>query len=84
MLITQIIVGILGAGIGFLITWKAYDIKNIVGLSAWAEDKLGPGGTISMYRLIGVIVIILSFMYMTGLLQSLLLATVGGLFGYGK
>ena len=77
----QIIFGIIGVILGFLITWKAYDIKNIFGLNAWAENNLGAGGTISLYRIVGVLIIVGSFMYASGLLQVILVNTLGGLFG---
>ena len=83
-MIKEILVGIIGTAVGVVIVWKSYPLKNITGQIDWAEAKLGPGGTISLFRLIGVLVILLSLMYMTGLLQTILLSTVGGLFGWGR
>lgn len=76
----RIIAGIIGIALGFVILWKSYPIKNLLGQSAWAERNIGSGGTISLIRIVGVLVMALSLMYMTGLLQRILSATVGGIF----
>lgn len=77
----SVIVGVIGVALGVGIVWKSYPLKNLVGQNAWAERFFGPGGTITMYRAIGVIVIAVSAMYATGLFQVILRATLGGVFG---
>jgi len=46
---------------------------NNFGRIAWAEEKLGmEGGTRLFYKLIGLAIIILSFLIMMGIVQSIL------------
>lgn len=42
------------------------------GRSAWAEEKLGGDGTRVMYKIIGMGVIVLAFMIMSGKIVTLL------------
>jgi len=72
----QYVVGIIAIIIGFLITWKADWLMDNVGRIAWAEEHLssGFGGTRLMYKLIGIGVIILSFLLMTGILKGVMKA----------
>ena len=67
--------GLVIIGVGFLITWKADWIMDNFGRIAWAEEHLGTeGGTRLLYKLIGITAIILSFLYMSGILSSILRA----------
>ncbi|MFH1207731.1 MAG: hypothetical protein V1668_03945 [Patescibacteria group bacterium] len=67
--------GIIIIGVGFLITWKAEWIMDNFGRVAWAEAHLGTeGGTRLLYKLIGISAIVLSFLYMSGILSSILRA----------
>jgi hypothetical protein len=70
--------GIILIGIGFVITWKADWMMNNFGSIGWAEAHLGSeGGTRLLYKLIGITIIVLSFLYMSGILASIL----RGIFG---
>ena len=72
------IVGIIIIGIGFLITWKSEWLVNNLGRIPWAEQHLGTeGGTRMFYKLLGILIIILSFLFMGGILESIL----RGIFG---
>jgi hypothetical protein len=67
------VLGTIVIGLGFLITWKSDWIMNNFGRIAWAEQHLGTeGGTRVFYKILGVIIIILSFLYMGGVIQSIL------------
>ncbi|MBU0598224.1 hypothetical protein KKF61_04515 [Patescibacteria group bacterium] len=67
------VIGTIVIIIGFLITWKSEWIVNNLGRIAWADNHLGTeGGSRLFYKLIGLAMIILSFMYMGGILQSIL------------
>jgi hypothetical protein len=44
------------AGIGMLV--YAYPIVKICGSMDWAEQKLGPGGTYTAWRLIGIVLMV--------------------------
>ena len=70
----QYIAGIIGVIIGFLIVWKANWLMENLGRIAWAEQHLGSGfgGTRLLYKLIGIGVIILSFLLMGGVLKGIL------------
>ncbi len=67
------VVGIIIIGIGFLVTWKAEWLVNNLGRIPWAEQHLGTeGGTRMFYKLLGILIIILTFLYMGGILESIL------------
>lgn len=76
--------GLLGVGLGILLVVKTEWLIQNFGTSTWAETHMGTsGGTRLMYKLIGIIIIFLSFMAMTGLLGGFILAIFGGIFGAG-
>lgn len=60
----------IAAGVAFIM--KTDWFVRSFGRVAWAEDKLGYGGTWSFYKLLGVGVIILALMIMTGDILSIL------------
>jgi hypothetical protein len=75
------VLGLIGIAIGFLLIWKSEWIINNFGRIDWAEQHLGSeGGTRLMWKLIGLLVIILSMLFMFGMLQSILLAVLSPLF----
>jgi len=64
-------IGIILIGVGFVIIWKADWLMNNMGRIEWAEQHLGSdGGTRAFYKLIGVGIILLSFLLMSGGLGS--------------
>ncbi|MFC1687801.1 hypothetical protein ACFL0L_04435 [Patescibacteria group bacterium] len=71
--------GIIIVGIGFMIVWKSDWFMNNFGRIEFAEKYLGSGwgGTRIFYKLIGIAIIILAFMWMSGALESIL----GSMFG---
>ena len=74
------IIAILAITVGiFLVIKTEWFIENF-GRSAWAEEKLG-GGTRLLYKLIGIAVIILKLMVLTGGFERIFLNIFGGLFG---
>ena len=67
------VLGIVLIALGFVIMWKSDWIMNNFGRIAWAEAKLGmEGGTRLFWKLIGLIIILGSFLYMSGGLGSIL------------
>ncbi len=78
----RIVWGLIGIGIGILLVWKTFGLVNTFGRVEWAERHLsgGLGGTYLLYKLIGIVVIILSAMYMFGLLERFL-GPIGNVFG---
>ncbi len=76
-MITRILIGIVLVAIGFVIVWKTRKFIETFGSIAWADAKLGGGGTSIMYKTIGIILIFVGFMYATNLWTAFLEATVG-------
>lgn len=63
-----------------LIIYTEWFVNNF-GRSAWAEAKFGgDGGTRLLYKLIGLAMILLAFMGMTGMLGNIILAIFGNSF----
>ncbi len=80
------ILGPLGILIGVILVLKAeWFLKNF-GRMEWAEKYLSTeGGTRLAYKLLGILIIIICFMIMTGFFQVLLLKILGPLFrGVGE
>ncbi|MBU0661592.1 hypothetical protein KKG22_05475 [Patescibacteria group bacterium] len=74
--------GVLAIAMGaVLIIYTEWFIENF-GRSEWAEAKFAlSGGSRMLYKLVGLAMIFLSLMWMTGLLQGILLGFFGNLFG---
>lgn len=68
--------GVLVIGLSTLLVWKsAYMGQNFP--IQWAEAKFsgaGQAGSVTFYRLVGVLLIVASFLAMTGVLQKIILA----------
>lgn len=64
----------------FLIIKTQWFITNF-GHSAWAEAKMGGGGTRLLYKIVGIIFIIGSLMYMTGMMEEVVVGAASRLFG---
>lgn len=71
---------IIGITIGILVVMYNRDIVRIVGTSGWAEKYLGAGGSYSMWQLIGLLIIVLTILYVTDTLDKVLGSTVGAIF----
>lgn len=68
------IFGIIAVLIGFIIIWKSEWLLQNFGRIDWAEIHLGAdGGTRLFYKLLGLAIIIISFLYMSGFVEGLLL-----------
>lgn len=68
------IIGIIAIIIGFIIIWKSEWFLQNFGRIDWAEIHLGAdGGTRLFYKLLGLAVIIISFLYMSGFIEGLLI-----------
>lgn len=81
-MLTRIIVGIIGIVIGSIMVIRSEWFLSFFGRINWAEIHLGSeGGTRVFYKLLGLLTIIISLMIMTGMIESLLFAMLGPLFG---
>ncbi len=77
----RIIIGFIGAAIGTLIVLKSEWIYRNFGSIRWAEEHLGSeGGSRLFYQLLGIAIIFLSFLHLTGMLEGLFLGVFGKLF----
>ena len=66
------------AVIGTLIVLKTEWIIANFGASAWAEEKFGTsGGSRLMWKVIGIILIFVGFLFITNMIQGFLEGTVG-------
>lgn len=77
----RFILGFIGIAIGTVFIIKTeWFIRNF-GVSAWAEEKMGTsGGTRLLLKLIGIGIIFISMLAITGLLEGFVLGTFGRLF----
>lgn len=64
----------------FMVLKTPWFISNF-GTSAWAENKLGGGGTRLMYKILGVVFVFGALMGMTGMLGRMILGIFGRYFG---
>jgi len=78
-MIARVIVGILGTLLGASMIIKNEAYFRFIGTNSWAEAKLGPGGSRTLYKLIGLIVIFLCWVYAFNWLNDLLYFIFGGL-----
>ena len=76
----RILIGLIGVPLGFIIMIYRAKIKEVTGPVEFAESKLGPGGTYTLYTLIGLGVSIISVMYAFGTFQEMFNASLGQLF----
>ena len=75
------ILSILAIALGVYMVIKTEWFLQNFGRSAWAEDKLGGGGTRLMYKVLGIIIIFISLSVMTGSMEGMVMAVLGPLFG---
>ena len=81
MTLGKFILGMIIAAIGFLITWKSEWLLNNFGRISFAEKHLhGEGGSRLMYKLIGILVIIIGLLYATDLTDNLIAIVVNTVF----
>lgn len=81
-MIARIIVGVIGIIFGSIMVIKSEWFLSFFGRVDWAEIHLGSeGGTRLLYKLIGIATILISLLIMTGMIEGILLAIFGPLFG---
>ena len=73
MTLGKFIFGLIITAIGFLTVWKSDWLMNNFGRIGFAEKHLGTeGGSRLLYKIIGLVIIFIGFMYATDLTDSLL------------
>ncbi len=81
-MIGRIIGGLVGLAVGFVLVWKSEWFQVNIGSIQWAEEHFGTsGGSRLMYKLIGILIIIISFLVITNLQQQAFVSIFGWLFG---
>ena len=79
-MIGRILGGLAGAAIGFVMVWKSNFFAETFGsLSTWADTHLG--GMRVVYKVLGCIVIFISFLVITNLHVIFFRSVFGSLFG---
>lgn len=79
-MIGRILGGLLGAALGFMLVWKSNFFAETFGsISTWADTHLG--GMRMVYKMIGVLMIFISFLVITNLHFIFFRAVFGSLFG---
>lgn len=73
----RVVIGLVIIIAGFSMVWKTEFYLDFLGLSEFAETKLGPGRTRLFYKLIGVLVCFVGVLVATNVIQD----TVSGVFG---
>lgn len=81
MTLQSFLIGLVIAVISFSMVYKTDWYLGFFGLSDWAENKLGPGGSRLLYKLIGVFGCFLGVLGMTGQLSGFAEGIAGFLFG---
>jgi hypothetical protein len=76
-MITRILIGLALVAVGFILVWKTRRFIETFGSIPWADQKLGGGGTSLMYKFIGIVIILLGFLWATNLWNAFLEATLG-------
>lgn len=66
---------------GFIMILKTEKVGQVTGEIPFAEKVFGGGGTYTFIKVVGLLMIILSFMWMTGTMQTFL-RTIFGPFLY--
>jgi hypothetical protein len=81
-MIGRIIIGTIGIAIGTIMVLRSEWFLSFFGRINWAEIHLGAeGGTRLFYKLIGMATILISLLIMTGMIEGVLMAIFGPLFG---
>ncbi len=80
----KIIIGLLGIGLGLLLAIKNEWFLQNVGRLASIERYMGSfGGSRLFYQLLGVLIIAFSTLYMTGMLQKMVVSLFERIFMLG-
>jgi len=70
--------------LSFILIIYREKIKQFTGSIAFAETYLGSGGTYTLFLILGVLMFVITLMYLTGTIQSMLGAIFGPLLFTGS
>lgn len=65
MVFVKILIFLVSCGIALLILKYTEPLVRMIGKMSWAENHLGMGGTYTMWKLIAVLLIVGSLVYLT-------------------
>ena len=74
------LVSLIFLAIGLLFVIKTSGVVGVFGRFGWAERHLGGAGTYTFYKLLGIGLIVLSMLILTGIGQAFLSAVTFGFF----
>lgn len=72
--------GIVWIVIGLVLIKYAYTLVGFFGHIPWAEQHIGGGGTYTLYKIVGVVVIVLAMLYMFNAI-GFIFSPFGSVFG---
>jgi len=84
MSLTGFLVGLVGIILGFLMVWKPGVFLEFIGEQEWANKIIGEGHGETAYKVIGLIIIFLSFLIMFGLIQGIIIWIFGPVIGVSR
>jgi hypothetical protein len=67
--VPNIVLGVIGIGLGVLVTYSAYHINHHILFAGWVEKKWGPGTGTLFYRLFGLVIAIFSILVFLGIVD---------------
>lgn len=82
--LSSVLIGLGMAAAGIVFVKYGYQIRNFTGSQDWLENVTGPGTTTGIYKIFGLILVVLGLLAATGFgnnVMSFLLAPFRGLFG---
>jgi hypothetical protein len=65
-MIGKIIFLVIFSVVGYVFIVKNREMVRAMGRSTWAEQKLGPGGSETMWKILGFIMIVIGLIVVTG------------------
>lgn len=80
MTLKTFIIGLIGIVIGIAVLRYREQIRDFLGNIDFAEEYLGQGGTWTFINIMGILIPVLSIMYMFGTLQSFFVDSFGRFF----
>ena len=76
-MLMKLLVLIIGVGVGFTFIYYNRWFVRTVGTNSWAEKTFGAAGTYTMYKLLGILVMVMTALYVFGDLQAVLKRVFG-------
>lgn len=81
-LVLRVLLGLVIVAVGAGMVIRTRVLLEFFGPIAWAEAKMGGGGSNLLYKLIGIFFCFIGFMVATNLWMAFLQGTIGWLFNY--